>query len=299
MQTIVGVLRGGSSREHETSLASGAFIISNLPKERFATHDLYIDKQGQWYDRGHLTTPEKALRQIDIALIGLHGEYANREVQKYLEIFGVPYVGSNSFNSYSASHKLIAKINARDAGVLTPKFLHIEHREDSENIVRDAIRTFAQPSVVKSVGRGASSVSFIVGGYVPILSAVNKLFNEGAQGVIIEEYIRGKGAVVGIVEKLRDEDLYALPAIEIPSGANKFSRVDEEELRLLAKTMHSTLAQRHYSQSSFVVAPKGIYYIGTNSFPEITRTSSIMQSLDMVGIPAQDFMVHLVNTVLK
>ena len=71
MQTIVGVLRGGPSREHEVSLRTGAAILANLPEERYLARDLYIDRSGQWHDRGRPTAPERALRQIDAALIGL------------------------------------------------------------------------------------------------------------------------------------------------------------------------------------------------------------------------------------
>ena len=49
MQTIVGVLRGGPSREHEVSLASGAAVLAALPESRYVARDIYIDKQGVWH----------------------------------------------------------------------------------------------------------------------------------------------------------------------------------------------------------------------------------------------------------
>ena len=52
MQTIVGVLRGGPSREHEVSLKTGAAMLANLPEDRFTARDIYIDKNGVWHDRG-------------------------------------------------------------------------------------------------------------------------------------------------------------------------------------------------------------------------------------------------------
>src|SRR3989344_897451 len=51
MQTIVGVLRGGASREHDVSLKTGAAMLKHLPKDRFEAHDICIDKEGQWHDR--------------------------------------------------------------------------------------------------------------------------------------------------------------------------------------------------------------------------------------------------------
>src|SRR3989344_2032338 len=172
MQTIVGVLRGGPSREHEVSLKTGAAILAALPEERFIARDIYIDRQGVWHDRGRPTAPERILRQLDVVLNGLHGEYGeDGEVQKLLERFGVPYTGADPFGSYLAMHKLMAKVHAKEAGLLTPESRYVERVEDSEAAAHDIIRNFHQPVVVKPVGWGSSVGISIVGGYVPVLFA--------------------------------------------------------------------------------------------------------------------------------
>jgi D-alanine-D-alanine ligase len=318
MQTIVGVLRGGPSREHEVSLKSGAAILANLPEERYVARDIYIDKNGQWHDRGRPTTPERALRQIDVALIGLHGEYGeDGEVQRVLERFGIPYAGADSFGSYLAMHKLMAKVRAKEAGFLTPESHYVERAEDCEEAARSAVRNFGQPVVVKPVGWGSSVGVSIASGYVQVLAALERLFAEGASGVLIEECIRGKEATIGVVENLRGEALYVLPTIEIiPPGDDffsydakysgttreicpgNFSRVATEELRRAAKAMHRALGLRHYSRSDFIVAPKGIYYLETNTLPGLTRESLLPKSLAAVGVPFRDFLDHLVNLAL-
>lgn len=319
MQTIVGVLRGGPSREHETSLESGAAILANLPEERFVVRDIYIDKNGQWHDRGRPTTPERILRQIDVALIGLHGEYGeDGEVQKLLERFGIPYAGADSFGSYLAMHKLMAKHRAKEAGLLTPESHYVEHAEDGATAARDIIRNFHQPVVVKPVGWGSSIGVSIAGGYAPVLAAIERLFAEGASGVLVEEYIRGKEATAGVVEGLRGEALYALPSIEIvpPEGdffshaakysgktrevcPGNFSRVEAEELQRAAKIMHRALGLRHYSRSDFIVTPRGIYYLETNTLPGLTTDSLLPKSLAAIGVPLPDFFSHLVNLALS
>ena len=318
MQTIVGVLRGGLSREHEVSLKSGAAILANLPEERYVARDIYIDKNGQWHDRGRPTTPERALRQIDVALIGLHGEYGeDGEVQKVLERFGIPYAGADSFGSYLAMHKLMAKVRAKEAGFLTPESHYVERAEDCEEAARSAVRNFGQPVVVKPVGWGSSVGVSIASGYVQVLAALERLFAEGAPGVLIEEYIRGKEATIGVVENLRGEALYVLPTIEIiPPGDDffsydakysgttreicpgNFSRVATEELLSAAKAIHRALGLRHYSRSDFIVAPKGIYYLETNTLPGLTTESLLPKSLAAVGVPFRDFLDHLVNLAL-
>src|SRR3989338_3418627 len=206
MQTVVGVLRGGPSREHEVSLRSGAAMLVNLPEERYTARDIYIDREGRWHDRGRPTAPERVLRQIDVALIGLHGEYGeDGGVQKLLERFGVPYAGADSFGSYLAMHKVMASTRAREAGLLTPEFHYVEKREDAVEMAKEIIRNFNQPVVVKPVGWGSSVGVSIVGGYAPVLSAIEKLFDQGAEGVLVEECIRGREATSGVVEGLRGE----------------------------------------------------------------------------------------------
>ena len=318
MQTIVGVLRGGPSREHEVSLRSGAAILANLPEKLYAARDIYIDRQGVWHDRGRSTSPERILRQVDVVLNGLHGEYGeDGEVQKVLERFGVPYTGADSFGSYLTMHKVMASTRARGAGLRTPEFHYIESAEDSETGARDAVRAFHQPVVVKPVSWGSSVGVSIAGGYAPVLAAVKQLFIDGAPGVLVEEYIRGKEATAGVVEGLRGEALYTLPPVEIipPEGnffnyTNKydgttreiipgnFSRVANEELQRLAKVMHRALGLRHYSRSDFIVTPKGIYYLETNTLPGLTTESLLPKSLAAVGVSLRDFLSHLVNLAL-
>ena len=318
MQITVGVLRGGPSREHEVSLKTGAAMLANLPEERFVTRDIYISKQGEWHERGRPVAPERVLRQVDVVLNGLHGEYGeDGEVQKLLEQFGVPYTGANSFGSYIAMHKVMSKARAKEAGLLTPEFRYVSGTEEIEKIAQDVTRSFHQPVVVKPIGWGSSVGVSIVGGYATVLAAIQQLFAEGASGVLVEEYLRGREASVGVVEGLRGEALYALPSVEIVpteggffsydakySGKTrevcpgKFSRVANEELGRASRVMHRALGLRHYSRSDFIVTPKGVYYLETNTLPGLTTESLMPKSLAAIGVSFSEFLSHLVNLAL-
>ena len=119
------------------------------------------------------------------------------------------------------------------------------------------------------------------------------------------------------MEGLRGESLYALPSVEIIPPTNdfysyeskysgttqhvcpgNFSRVVAEELQHAARTMHRTLNVRHYSRSDFIVTPKGIYYLETNTLPALTSESLLPKSLAAVGVTLRDFLSHLVNLAL-
>ncbi len=318
MQTVVGVLRGGASREHEISLQSGAAILAALSPERYRARDIYIDKSSQWHAEGKPVVPERVLRQIDVALLGLHGEYGeDGEVQRLLERFGTPYTGANSFASSLAMHKVMTKAHAKDAGLATPDFRYANEMNAAEAVAHDVIRSFHQPVVVKPVAWGSSVGISIVGGYAPVLSAVRALFVAGAEGVLIEEFVRGREATVGVVENMRSEAFYVLPPVEIlpPKGdffsydskyngrtqeicPGTFSRVETEELQRAAKVAHRMLNLRHYSRSDFIVTPRGIYYLETNTLPGLTTESLLPKSLAAVGVTFPDFLDHLVNLAL-
>lgn len=317
--TVVGVLRGGPSKEHEVSLLTGHAIATSLPTDRYTVRDIYIDKQGVWHERGIPTTPARALRSVDVAVIGLHGEYGeDGEVQKVLENLRVPYTGSDSFGSYVAMHKVFAKEKAKEHGLLTPKYVLIEEGSDVETSIQEVIRSFHQPVVVKPVKWGSSVGVSIVGGYAPVRDAVYALLEDGSGGVLIEEVIRGTEATAGVVEQLRGDALYALPPIEIlpPQGdffsydakysgttreivPGRFSRPVKDELMAQARLMHEALGLRHYSRSDFIISPKGIYYLETNTLPGMTPESLLPKSLAAVGMQFGDFVEHLIGLALE
>jgi len=317
--TVVGVLRGGPSREHEVSLSSGAAVLAALAPERFTVRDIYIDKQGTWHERGRAMDPADILRTLDAVVIALHGEYGeDGEVQKVLERAGVPYTGSDSFSSFIAMHKVMAKECAKEAGVRTAEYRYIDSIEKMEPILHDVVRSFMQPVVVKPVRWGSSVGVSLVTGYEPLYKAVSKLLDEGAGGVLIEEYIRGTEATSGVVENLRGEALYALPSVEILppdsaefftydakySGASReltpgrFPKAVQKELADSARTMHQALGLRHYSRSDFIVSPRGVYYLETNTLPALGQGRSFTSAADAIGVPLPAFLEHLIRAVL-
>ncbi|HFC10834.1 MAG TPA: ATP-grasp domain-containing protein [Candidatus Kaiserbacteria bacterium] len=319
MEIVVGVLRGGPSREYDVSLKTGAAMLTALPRANYEPRDIFISKSGVWHVFGRPVEPERILRQIDVALIGLHGEYGeDGEVQKVLERYGVPYVGSDSFSSFIAMHKVFAKKHAREAGLKTPRDVLVEKEDDVEKKVTEIIRSLTQPVVVKPVRWGSSVGVSIVSGYAPLMQAVSELFKDGAGNVLVEEYIRGAEATVGVVEGLRGEELYTPPVVEIVppeksdffsydakySGDSKeicpgnFSKAVSKELEDSARAMHKALMLRHYSRSDFIVSPGGVYYLETNTLPGLTPESLLPKSLNAVGVSMPIFLEHLVNLAL-
>lgn len=314
--TVVGVLRGGPSSEHEVSLKSGHTMLRHLPEDRFTARDIYIDRQGVWHERGSATSPERVLPTLDVAFIALHGAYGqDGEVQKLLEKYGVAYTGADPWGCHVSAHKVMAKKHAEDAGILTPAFRFIDRVESIDQTVLEITRSFHQPVVVKPIDSGSSVGVSIVGGYAPVHRAVTNLFIAGTKGVLIEELIKGTEATVGVVEGLRGEELYALPPVEILPSAEFFSyeakysgesreicpgRFDprtRDALMDAARKAHEALGLRHYSRSDFIVSPRGIYYLETNNAAAVGMTGESLfpKALAAVGVGLPEFLEHVVD----
>ncbi len=291
--------------------------MSALPEDRYTVRDIYIDANGVWHERGRPIAPERVLSQTDAVFVALHGEYGeDGTVQRMLELHGVPYTGSDSFASRIAMHKVLTKERARELGILTPKYHFVDEGADAHEAAAHIIRTFQQPVIVKPASLGSSVGISIVGGYAPVLSAIEKLLPQG--GVLVEEVIMGREATAGVVEGLRGEELYRLPPVEIvpPSKAaffdkeskysgetqeivpGRFSRIESDELMRQAALMHKALGLRHYSRSDFIVSPKGIYFLETNSLPGLTGESLLPKSLSAVGVSLSDFISHVIDLSL-
>lgn len=304
--TVVGVLRGGPSREHEVSLLSGHAVVANLPRDQFTVRDIYVDKLGQWHERGKPSTPADILRTIDVVFSTLHGEYGeDGSLQRLLEQFGTPYVGADSLSSYLAMHKVLSKEKAKEAGLKTPKYHFVQAGTDVDALAYEITRTFHQPVIVKPVTWGSSIGVEVVGGYSQVHAAISKLLAEAGE-VLVEEMIRGTEATVGIVENLRGEALYVLPPIEISASREeiipgRFSKQIQEELMNAAKTMHASLGQRHYSRSDFIVSKNGIYFLELNNAVacDLTKESLLPKSLASVGVTFPDFLSHVVGLALN
>lgn len=318
----VAVVRGGPSSEYEVSLQTGASVLRHLP-ERYEGHDVLIDKQGVWHHQGLPVTPLELANRVDVVWNALHGEYGeDGQIQAVLDRAGIPYTGSGSFASAVGMNKEIAKDKFRRAGLKTP-WGRLLHRVDlaPETILAQAQEIFQKvspPWVVKPADRGSSVGLYLARTFPELVEAIGQCFQH-SERVLVEEYIRGREATVGVVDRFRDRDLYALPPIEIrrPGGKSiwtyddkyngsteeicpgQFSEEEKRELEQLALEAHRALDLRHYSRSDFILSPRGIYILESNSLPGMTSESLLPKALSAVGCNYPDFLQHVIELALK
>ncbi|OJI06951.1 MAG: D-alanine--D-alanine ligase [Candidatus Vogelbacteria bacterium CG22_combo_CG10-13_8_21_14_all_37_9] len=314
MAIRAGILRGGPSAEYEVSLKTGEAVLNHLPTDKYLGRDIFIDKAGQWHLEGRPVDLATVAQSVDVIFNALHGEFGeDGQVQKILDQFSLPYTGSGHLASALAMNKTLAKAKFKTAGLRTPVGLEIRQGENTSKITEKIFQTISPPWIVKPVNRGSSVGLSLARTLNELAQAIEACFTI-SDLVLVEEYIRGREATCGVVEGLRGQDLYSLFPIEIirPKGKlfdyqakyngetkeicpGLFSPAEKQELERQAKLAHQVLGLRHYSRSDFIVTPRGIYLLETNSLPGLTEQSLLPKALASAGISYPDFLDHLLS----
>lgn len=320
MRTVVGVLRGGPSSEYEVSLKSGASILESIDREAYEPRDLFIDRGGQWHLSGAPVTPEAALRGVDVAFNAVHGQYGeDGRLHDVLDTLRVPYTGANAEASMLAFDKARSKQAVKKLGLKTPRAIVVALEDaggDIEKLAFNIFRSFPHPAIVKPVIGGSSVGVTVVNNFHTLAWALERAFAISPR-VLVEEYIKGREASVGVIDNYRGEKTYALMPIEIIPPASRpffdyeakyggesiervpgnFTEGEKEELARAARTAHEALGQAHYSRSDFVVARRGIFFLETNSAAAVamTKESLFPKALYAIGAKLGDFVGHVVE----
>ncbi len=313
----VGVLRGGPSSEYEVSLKTGASVLANLPADHLG-HDILIDRQGQWHHRGLPARPRDLVNRLDVIFNALHGEYGeDGRVQNILDQAGIPYTGSGVFASAVGMKKPLAKEIFRRYDLKTPLGLVVESDGGSES-ARKIFNKISPPWIVKPADLG-SSVGLTLAWNFPQLVAALALCRRYSPKALVEEFIKGREATVGVLEGFRNQDYYVLPVIEINRPGEKavwdytdkysgeteeicpgrFSAEEKSALETMALTAHRALGLRDYSRSDFIISPRGIYILETNTLPGLTANSLMPKAVAAVGCAYPDFLGHLIGLALN
>ena len=320
MQRIkVAVLRGGPSSEFEVSLNTGKNVLENLPHHYIPT-DVFISKDGIWHVDGVVVSPAKLFQNTDVVFNAMHGQYGeDGKVQQLLDQHKVKYTGSKALASAVAMNKLMTKELYKKAGLKTPIHKVVKRGEDSEDLATTIFKTFPMPAIIKPNAAGSSVGMALVNSIGDIDRAIKDAFKH-SDTVLIEEFIPGREATCGVVEKFKGKDIYSLFPIEIIkpvendffdydakySGKSReicpgnFSKEESRIIQELSIKAHEILGLSHYSRSDFIVNPRrGIYILETNTLPGLTKESLVPKELEAIGSSISQFLDHIINLALE
>jgi D-alanine-D-alanine ligase len=318
---VVGVLRGGPSSEYEVSLKSGATVLQELDRAKYEPRDLFVSRDGTWNIGGREMPISRALQGIDVVFNAMHGEYGeDGTVQRILDTFGTPYTGSDSFGSALAFNKLHAKGALAGSGIRMPSAALFEIHDEGQ-VEKEAMSIFRgtpSPWVVKPVAAGSSVGTTVATDYHGLIDALNTA-RAVSPRIMIEEFVKGREGTCGVTDAFRGEDVYAFFPVEIipPKGSlcwtyeakydgstqelcpSTFSDEQKQEIADIARKAHKALGLRHYSRTDFIVTPKGVYFLETNTLPGLTSESLLPKAVKAAGTKLGDFFDHLIQLALK
>ena len=192
MKLKVGVIFGGKSVEHEVSIISAIQVMDNIDTDKYDIVPIYISKELEWYTGGCLRyidtfkdfdllkryskrvnlinkngryilqTSGLFKREIDelhLAFPVMHGANAeDGSIQGYLNIVGIPYVGSNIYSSVMAQDKVFMKQVLSDNDIPVTKYVWFGerfYRNKKEELFKQ-IEKLSYPLIIKPATLGSS-----------------------------------------------------------------------------------------------------------------------------------------------
>jgi len=318
-QKRVTVVRGGPSDEYDVSMRTGRAVIDALVRKNYHVSDVVITKQGEWLESGRHRPVADILSATDVVFIAMHGAYGeDGTIQHLFERYHVPFTGSNSFPSKVAFNKDITKRMLASSGIKMPRHARITTDDMSHlKLILTTIQTsFASKKfVVKPLMSGSSCGVLILDTHEALLDSVTNILVE-YDACMVEEFIVGTETTTGILAQFRNENLYALPPIEIiPAPQNaffdyqakydgstdeicpaRFSYEMREKISNIARTVHATIGLSQYSRSDMIVAGEDVYFLEVNTLPGLTTESLLPKAALAIGLGYDDLIAHLIET---
>lgn len=319
----VAVLRGGVGEERTVSMKTGEAVLASLKKKHQVT-DVVIDMSRKWFVNGSEISPKTVIASTDVVFNALHGEYGeDGTVQNILDSFNAKYTGPKAVSASLAMNKLLAKEAFKSYGLKSPVFKAIERKDLEKGIdklSREIFTSTPMPAIIKPINSGSSLDVFVVSNLAQLQSALEVILNK-YEKVLIEEFVEGVEITCGVLEKFRNDSLYALPPVEIKRGKNlaifdfakkyehqtvkecpaeSLNKKERETVEEATRLAHTALGLRHYSRSDFIVSPKrGVYILETNALPGLSPTSLYPIGLRAVGSDFDEFVEHVISLAYK
>lgn len=313
----VGILRGGVSPEYDISLKTGANVQRALHEAGLEAVDMLLDKEGVLHIKGIPADLDDVKTEVDTVWNALHGSFGeDGQVQALLDQYGIPYTGSTADVAQLAFDKKKAKDHARALGVDTPASIMVipEGNESVSELTQRIYKSFAPPWVLKPLTGGGSSQTYFAMTPLELSQFVDDKVSH-QEPFIVEQYIYGREAAVGVIDDFRNQSEYVLPVVEVGSASNGvlehavrsgeepyarlhggFTTTERDILSDLAKKLHAHFGAKDYSQVEFIVDKRGKpWFLELDTHPHLTNNAPFLIALEAVGVSLQEFVKSVIN----
>lgn len=297
----IAVLCGGESPEREVSKLGGSLVANALKGRGYAVDVLdpveILRGEG---DRNALIGRDRP----DIVFPILHGPGdEDGRVQAYLELIGMPYVGSGVLASGLAMDKEATRIRLAAAGLPIPTGKLVTRPEEAFGC--------PLPAIVKPNRQGSTIGITVVRRPEEFPSAVEQALKYDS-AVLVEELIEGIEITVPV---LGEE---ALPTVEIVplSGFYDFeakytpgatqeiapARIGPDLTKRAqdyAIQAHNVLGCLDFSRTDMMIRGNDIFILETNTIPGMTPTSLVPRSAQAIGLSFEELCERMLTLALN
>lgn len=311
----VWVVCGGPSGEAEVSRTSGRGVVAALQR---AGHTASLVEFEPAMTRNLLGSPPDVVFPVTHGTLGEDGC-----LQGLLEVFDVPYVGSDVLASAIGANKPYAKAMWQAAGLPVAKELVVHHGEDlAASAVAARARLGGAVVVKPASGGSAIGVQRVTADesdarLVEAIRGVLALDNEA----LIEQWLVGKEVTCGVLES--SGQVRALPpTLILPERADFYDFVSkyapggsrhvcpaplspefDERIQQSAVRAHQTVGARDLSRVDFVVDERrgvdfGLTILEINTLPGMTSTSLYPEAAGIAGITFEVLVDGLVRQAM-
>ena len=303
MSLKVAVLAGGDSAESAISRSAAEEVLLRLG-ERHLVELIELDEN---------ITKNITAFGPDVVFPVLHGPPGeDGTVQGYLEMLGLPYVGSDVRGSALAMDKYVAKTLFREVGlpVLDDLLVSVVDVHESSAAISER---FGPRVVIKPLRQGSAlGVTRLPNGG-DVSQSIKDARSYG-DTVLVEPYFEGKEVTAGVLD-LDGENKVVFPVVEIelPDGEwydfrNRYevgrsihkippTLPDHvlEDIANYATKAHECLGLRDLSRSDFLVSSTNeVVLLEVNTMPGMTPTSLYPDAARAAGLSFGDLMDKLV-----
>lgn len=299
LDKTIGILFGGDTFEGQVSALTAQAVSGSLTSRGFNFVDIDIGNSD------FLST----IVTVDIVFNCLHGEVGeDGKIQGLFEVLKKPYAGSGVFACTLCRDKVKFKDFISGMGFLTPDYVTLKKSIDLD-CLEDKL-TF--PVVVKPRQSGGSIGIQKMESLTEVKDILKVRYN--LCDYFIEEFTKGKILTVGIIEI--NGEVTCSPVIEIilPEGKDiydfdtkinskaKFSLFTDEpaeEVRELAKSLHTVTYCSGFSRIDFMLQDKKVYVLEINTIPSLFEGSSYRFAIEQLSIDFTDLCRFVLESALS
>jgi len=330
-EITVGLLLGGASPERPISKYSAEGVLKalrtlgyrvrlidpaygkNQPQteaEYFSDCDCFPISSTNYID----AVNSKLFNDVDIVFNALHGNWGeDGKIQSLLELKKIPYTGSGILASAISMDKHITKTILRHSGVTTADWLLLEKNKYLfDEVYQKVKRNFIFPLVVKPNDQGSAIGLSICRNSDELEEGIYSAF-QFSKKILIEQYIDGYEATVGIIDNL------PLPVLEIKpkheyydyeckytKGMSEYevpAKFPEETYKLLqnqALLAYNSVGCKNYGRIDFRLDKNySPFCLEINTLPGLTGTSLLPKAAQAVNISFEELIDRIIKNSLN